>query len=153
VSELEEYRRKLLDRLVAAVQDFRSACVAVKDLRAAAAEGDWNVHQLAAHTRDVDRDAYGLRIRRTLAEDNPLLRNYDPDDWLQNVYKADEPLGKILDELSAGIAEEVEMLRSLPAAGWSRTSRQETMGEGFTLQVWVERPGARRRPGNDPVAG
>jgi hypothetical protein len=31
------------------------------------------------------------------------------------------------------------MLRALPAEAWSRESRHAIMGNGFTLQTWVER--------------
>ena len=139
MNELEEYRQRMIERLEQAVQELRAASQAVRDPRQAAPDGGWNVHQLVAHTRDVDRDAYGLRLRRTLAEDDPLVANYDPDNWLATVYKADEPLGKILQELTESARQQAELLRSLPAEAWSRPSRHETLGAGFTAQTWVER--------------
>jgi hypothetical protein len=139
MTELEEYREHLLERLEQAVLELRQACEASKDPSQPARTGEWNVHQRAAHTRDVDRDAYGLRVRRTLAEEEPLLANYDSDSWLEKVYRPDEPIGQILDELTASIGEQIRLLRSMPEAGWSRTSRHERLGGGLTLQLWVER--------------
>jgi hypothetical protein len=33
----------------------------------------------------------------------------------------------------------IELLRALPAAGWSRLSSHSKLGSGLTLQSWVEK--------------
>jgi len=128
MEELIEYRKQLLGRLPEAVREFRSACLAVKNPFTPIDAG-WNVHQLAAHTRDVDKMIYGMRARRTLQEDNPEFQNFD----------AKQSLSSILNELVASIDELTEMLRGLSGAEWSRESRHATQGGGLTLQTWVER--------------
>ncbi len=138
MEELIEYRRRLLDRLVEAAKDFRSACLAVKYPFVPIEEG-WNVHQLAAHTRDVDKMVYGLRARRTLKEDNPEFSNFDGDAYMASHYDAKEPLQNILNELVSSMEELTKMLRGLSGADWARESRHATQGSGFTLQVWIER--------------
>ena len=139
MKDLLEYRSKLIDRLEASMVEFRRACLAISDPFQAVDEGGWNTHQLAAHTRDVDKVVYGMRIRRTIEEDNPEFRNFDADEWMATHYDADEPLASILDELSASIKTAASMLRGLPREAWSRASRHETYVSGFTLQTWVER--------------
>jgi hypothetical protein len=139
MKQLIEYRSKLLDRLEAGADEFRAACLAVGDPFKAVDEGGWNTHQLAAHTRDVDKVVYGMRIRRTAQEDNPEFPNFDADEWIAANYNADEPLASILDELSASIKQTASMLRELPQEAWSRESSHVTYGGGFTLQTWVER--------------
>lgn len=139
MNQLLEYRSKLIDRLDTAAEEFREACLAMGDPFKAADEDGWNTHQLAAHTRDVDKVVYGMRIRRTAEEDNPEFPDFDADEWIAANYKADEPLASILDELSASIKETASMLRDLPPEAWSRKSSHVTYGSGFTLQTWVER--------------
>lgn len=139
MKELLEYRQKLIERLAAAAREFRTTCEAVGDSFLSGEGGGWNVHQLAAHTRDVDRQVYGMRLRRTVKEENPEFRNFDADEWMASHYSPDEPLESILDEFTASIAELVRQLRSLPSEAWSRMSRHETQGSGFTAQTWVER--------------
>lgn len=139
MNELAEYRLKLLDRILEATAEFCAACKAVKDPSAAADEGGWNTHQLAAHTRDVDRLVYGLRTRRTVNEDNPEFEKFDADHWVQTQYDPSEPLASILDDFSASMTELVSMLRGLPPAAWARESRHPTLGGGLTAQTWVER--------------
>ena len=138
MEELIEYRKQLMDKLPAAAKEFRAACLAVKD-PFAQIEAGWNVHQLAAHTRDVDKLVYGMRARRTIKEDNPEFPNFDGDAYLEEHYNAKEPLQNILSELAASVDELTKMLRGLPSETWTRESRHATQGEGFTLQTWVER--------------
>jgi len=138
MEELIEYRKQLLGRLPEAVREFRSACLAVKNPFTPIDAG-WNVHQLAAHTRDVDKMIYGMRARRTLQEDNPEFQNFDGDAYMAAHYDAKQSLSSILNELVASIDELTEMLRGLSGAEWSRESRHATQGGGLTLQTWVER--------------
>lgn len=139
MKELSEYREKLIDKLTAAAKDFRAACLVIKDPYAPLEEGGWNVHQVAVHTRDVDKLVYGLRARRTTLEDNPEFQNFDGDAYMAEHYDASEPLDELLDGFVVSVQYLAENLRTLPSEAWSRESRHATLGSGFTLQTWVER--------------
>jgi hypothetical protein len=139
MKELKEYREKLVERLVESARAFREACLAAPDPFAPVEENGWNVHQLAVHTRDVDRLVYGLRVRRTATEENPEFPNFDGEAYMRESYRESEPLSEVLDELVANVAALAELLRSQPAEGWSRPSRHTTLGGGLTLQSWVEK--------------
>ena len=139
MKELTEYRQKLMDRLAAAATEFRAACLAVKKPFAPLEAGGWSLHQVAVHTRDIDKLVYGMRARRTLAEDNPKFPNFDGEAYMARHYDAQEPLGELLDELVDNVQSLVKQLSSMPVEGWSRLSSHETQGDGLTLQTWVER--------------
>jgi hypothetical protein len=139
MKELKDYRRNLLENLVNAARDFRAASLAVKDPFIPLQEDGWSTHQVAAHTRDVDKIVYGLRARRTITEDNPEFPNFDGDAYMAQHYDPSESLTEMLDGFVESIESEVEMLRALPDEAWSRQSRHATLGHGFTLQTWVER--------------
>jgi hypothetical protein len=139
MKEVTEYRQKLLHRLSQAAAEFRAACEAVKDPYLAIEEGGWNTHQLAAHTRDVDKHVYGMRARRTVNEDNPEFPSFDADAWMSLNYDRGEPLAGILDEFAASVKELAGFLQGLPPEAWSRESRHETLGGGLSMQTWVER--------------
>lgn len=134
---LIEYRGRLIEKLAGSADRFCTACRAFPS--GVHIEGDWTVHQVAAHVRDVDRSVYGARVRQALREENPLFENFDADDWMAKNYHKDEPLQDILDEFRANVDDLCKTLASLPQAAWSRLSRHETMGGGLTLQWWVER--------------
>ena len=138
MDELIEYRRQLMDRLPAAAKEFRTACLAVKDPFAPIEDG-WNVHQLAVHTRDVDKTLYGARARRTIQEDNPEFQSFNGDAYMAGHYDPKESLRVILDDLVSSMEELTKMLRGLPGEAWARESHHATQGGGLTLQMWVER--------------
>lgn len=138
MKELIEYRVNLMQRLEEAAREFRLASLAVKDPYAPL-EGGWNVHQLAVHTRDVNRLIYSLRVRRTVLEDNPEFLGFNGDAYMKEHYNPKEPLKELLDEFVASVEALVELLRSLPAEAWSRISRHTNLGTGLTMQSWVEK--------------
>lgn len=139
MKELLEYRANLLRRLRDAAEEFRAACLTASRPFDAMEPGGWSVHQLAVHTRDVDRLVYSARARRTLAEINPTFLNFDGDAYMTEHYDAKEPLRRVLDGFVTGVESLVEFLREMPQEGWSRQSSHETQGGGLTLQTWVER--------------
>lgn len=139
MKELLEYRASLINRLVEAAHEFRAACLARKDAYAPLEPGAWNVHQIAVHTRDVDKLVYGSRVRRTAVEDNPEFQNFDGDAYMAEQYSPGEPLEAILGELVGNIEHLAETLRSLLPEAWSRESSHSMLGRGLTLQAWVEK--------------
>ncbi|MHB8778186.1 MAG: DinB family protein [Anaerolineales bacterium] len=138
MKELFEYREKLISRLAEAAQEFCSACRACGD-PFTKVESEWTVHQIASHTRDVDKMIYSVRIRQTLNEENPEFKGFDADAWMADHYNKDEPLENILGDFSANIDDLLNILQNMPREAWSRESRHEAMGDGLTLQLWVER--------------
>ena len=139
MKELKDYRKSLIEKLVNTARDFREASLAIKDAFEPLEEGGWNVHQVAVHTRDVDKLVYGLRARRTVQEDNPEFQNFDGDTYMAEHYNASESLSELINGFVENVESLAEMLRALPDEAWSRPSRHVTLGSGFTLQTWVER--------------
>ena len=136
---LIEYRTKLIVRLVAAAHEFRAGCLAIQDASMPLEPGGWTVHQIAAHTRDVDKLVYGLRTRRTAAEYNPEFQNFDGEQYMAEHYSKSEPLSEILDGLVEQVESLAEELRALPSESWARVSSHVKLGRGLTLQTWVEK--------------
>ncbi|MEW5939904.1 MAG: DinB family protein [Chloroflexota bacterium] len=139
MEQLIEYRNQLLARLEESTREFCKACLAAPARPVASEAGEWGVHQIAAHTRDSETQVYGARIQRSLAEEDPLFPNFDGEAWMAEHYDPNEPLASILDELAASVSQTVASLRAAPTEAWSRPSRHETYGAGFTTQTWVER--------------
>ena len=139
MKELQDYRKSLMEHLVNTARKFRDLCLAAEDPYRPLEEGGWNIHQAAAHTRDVDQLVYGLRARRTVEEDHPEFQNFNGEVYMAEHYNASEPLSDILNGFVENVESLTEMLRTLPEEAWARESRHATLGSGFTLQAWVER--------------
>jgi hypothetical protein len=136
--ELYAYRSKLLTHTLAMTREFCSLCRQIPDPFQSLTPDGWSVHQMAAHVRDVDRQVYGARLRRAVAEEHPVFKNFDGETWLAEHYNRDEPLEDILEEFQNSIHALVGWLSSLPPADWSRPTRHEVYGE-FAMQAWAER--------------
>ena len=139
MKELAEYRANLMKRLEEAADEFRAACLTVDDPHAPVDNDGWTVHQIAAHTRDVDKLVYSARARRTAAEENPEFLNFDGEAYMSANYHASALLDEVLGSLVENVRALVKWLRMLPPEAWSRVSRHTTLGSELTLQTWVEK--------------
>ncbi len=138
MKELLEYRVKLVEQLADAAREFCAVCEAFSDPYQVV-DGEWTLHQIAAHMRDINALVYDERIRRTLSEDVPAFKSFNPDEWMASHYDHDEPLKKILDDFLKNMGELQITLQTMPRGDWARESSHATMGVGLTLQLWVER--------------
>ena len=139
MKELTEYRANLMKRLEDAAGDFRAKCLSVADPYTPLQADGWSVHQIAVHTRDVDKLVYGARVRRTAVEENPEFPNFDGESYMSAHYDSSEPLDHVLNILVENIRALAEFLHALPDQAWARVSRHTTLGTGLTLQSWVEK--------------
>ena len=139
MKEVLEYRTNLINRLEDMAKAFRVECLKLSDPYLPLQDDGWNVHQVAAHTRDVNNMVYGLRARRTATEENPEFSNFDGEAHMAENYDANESLSELLDSFIENVEVLVQELRALPPEAWSRTSRHTTLGSGLTLQSWVEK--------------
>jgi hypothetical protein len=122
-----------------AADEFSITCQKIKDAYAPVPESDWNVHQIAAHVTNVQSEVYGVRARRTVEEENPIFQNFDADAWMAEHYDNSLTLSKTIREFEKDVSTFVSWLQGLPLEAWSRESRHERLGSGFTTQIWVER--------------
>lgn len=136
--ELLEYRARLVEHIRQSAAAFCQACRALPNPGQPLAPGEWSAHQVAAHLRDVNRQVYGLRLRRTLTEDQPSFENFDADIWAQTAYQAAEALEDILTSLQTELEDLLQTLEAQPPAAWARLSRHATLGQ-IALQGWLER--------------
>lgn len=139
MKEVEEYRTNLLNSLQNTAKAFRDECLAVPEPYAPMEAGGWNVHQVAAHTRDVHKFVYSLRVRQTAQEENPEFFPFDGKTFMAEHYDAQEPLSELLNSFVQHVETLVEELRVFPPQVWSRVSRHTNLGRGITLQRWVEK--------------
>jgi len=139
MKELLEYRINLRKRLDDSAHAFRAECLAVKDPYRLLEAGGWNIHQIAVHVRDADKLVYGVRVRQTAVEDDPEFPSFDGDAYMAENYDANESLSELLHGFIESVESLIELLRALPAEAWSRVSRHATLGNGLTLQSWVEK--------------
>lgn len=80
------------------------------------------------HLADLEREGFGERIRRLIAEEDPFLPDFDGDRVArEREYLRLDP-GEALAAFSSARAETIRLLRSLPDGSWSRSGQQEGVG-------------------------
>lgn len=111
------------------------------ELRAAAARIDassWNVAppaggfslvEQAWHLADLEREGYRERIRRLLAEEDPLLADFDGDRLARERSYRTRSLPEAVAAFAEARAANVALLRALGTRDvWERSGRQEGVG-------------------------
>lgn len=80
------------------------------------------------HLADLEREGYGLRIRRILAEENPALLNFDGDRAARERGYNEKSLELGLAIFAGARRINLDKLRALAAADWKRSGSQEGVG-------------------------
>lgn len=92
------------------------------------APGKWSIQEIVCHMRDMERDAYLLRYRRILSEDNPTLPDIDGDVYsLERDYRS-QKLGEVLRDWLRQRRECLALLRTVKGDAWRRAGTHETAG-------------------------
>jgi hypothetical protein len=139
MSQLLEYREKLIERLKQSAEEFSIACQEAPDAFAPLPQSDWNIHQIVTHVTNVQAQVYGARARQTVEVNNPLFQNFDADAWMAEHYDKSKSLNQMLVGFKEQVAAFTGWLHELPREAWTRESHHVTLGSGFTTQTWVER--------------
>ena len=136
MKELLEYRVFLVARLGQAAKEFCEACEVCDP--STKVSGEWTAHQVAFHLREINRLVYDVRVRQILREENPLFENFDPEEWMAVHYDSQEEFKKIFSEFKTNVDSLCSVLSAVPNEAWSRLSQHKILGDGLTMQLWVE---------------
>jgi hypothetical protein len=100
--------------------------------------GEWNLHQIVFHMRDVNAEVYLPRLKRIVEEWNPTFENFDGKQWMATHYDAGENLDDMVDELATQCVETADWLESLPETDWERLGTHPSLGT-HALEWWADR--------------
>jgi uncharacterized damage-inducible protein DinB len=80
------------------------------------------------HLADLEREGYGVRIRRLLSEDEPLLSNFDGERVAhERVYQRRDLADGLL-AFTAARTRNLQLLRDVSNGDWTKTAEQEGIG-------------------------
>lgn len=92
------------------------------------AAGGFSLVENVWHLADLEREAYGIRIRRILAEESPALLNFDGDRVARERGYQNLELERGLEQFARSRAQNLEALRRLSRSDWKRSGAQEGVG-------------------------
>jgi len=98
------------------------------------------------HLADLEREGYAVRIRRLLEEDNPGLPDFDGARIARERSYTSLSLAEGIDAFRDARLRNIEALRTLDAADWTRRGEQEGVGAIVLCEHSGDDGGARRIP-------
>lgn len=90
--------------------------------------GGFSLVEHVWHLADLEREGYGVRIRRLLTEDEPQLSNFDGDRVARERLYNRRDLAEGLLAFTAARMRSLETLRGLSTSDWKRSGEQEGVG-------------------------
>ena len=122
--------RQGYDAVMAALDGITDA-----ELDAREAPGEWSPREIAHHLADSEMTS-ALRLRRLIAEENPVIVGYDQEAFVRRLY-CDRPIAPSLAAFKAARASTADILDCLTEEGWGRQGTHSESG-AYSVLDWLE---------------
>lgn len=96
--------------------------------------GEWTAREIVHHLADSESMAF-IRLRRLLAEDDPVIAGYDEPEWARRLHY-DRPIEPSLAVVRAVRAASHQLLTTLTPDEWSRTG-SHSEGGPYSVVRWL----------------
>ena len=97
--------------------------------------GKWTAREIVHHLADSEMTS-AIRLRRLIAEDNPVIVGYDQEEFARRL-KYDRPIAASLAAFKAARETTAEILDLLTEAEWARTGTHSESG-AYSVGTWLE---------------
>ena len=118
-------------KVVAALRGIRPAELAWRP-----APGEWSAREVVHHLADSETIA-GIRLRRLLVEDNPLISGYDQDEYAVRFRYQERPMAPALEAFKAARATTAQLLDRMTEADWQRAGTHSESG-AYSAEQWLD---------------
>lgn len=99
------------------------------------APGRWTAREVVHHLADSEMTS-AIRLRRLIAEDNPVIVGYDQEEFARRL-RYDRPIAASLGALKAARETTCEILDRLTDADWQRTGTHSESGP-YSVLKWLQ---------------
>jgi hypothetical protein len=130
-SELVERYRAGYEAIADAVREAGEAGLDTRP-----ADGGWTPREVVHHTADSEMTS-AIRLRRLIAEDDPLIVGYDGDEFARRLHYDDRPVEPALAAIAAARSTTVQILDRLTDDQWRRTGTHSESG-AYGVERWLE---------------
>lgn len=141
---MTDERAALVARYRAGYAAFAEAVAECGDLdaRADAEPGGWTPRQVVHHLADSEMTS-AIRLRRLLAEDDPVIAAYDEEAFARLLHYETRPVEASLRAAEAARAASADLLDALTEEEWARAgthSDSGTYGVMDWLRIYADHP-------------
>lgn len=129
-------RTALLERYANGAADVADAIAGAGDdeLDRRPPSGEWTAREIVHHVADSESMAY-IRLRRLIAEDEPVIHGYDEPEWARRLHY-DRPIETSVAVVHAVRSASLDLLRALTPDEWSRTGTHSESG-AYSVDRWL----------------
>jgi hypothetical protein len=99
-------------------------------------DGGWTPREVVHHVADSEMTS-AIRLRRLIAEDDPLIVGYDGDEFARRLNYAKRPIEPALSAIEGARTTTVQILHGLTEADWARTGTHSESGP-YGVERWLE---------------
>jgi DinB family protein len=126
---IRDERQTLIARYKAGYAEVVTALrgIAPEELNWRPKPGEWSAREVVHHLADSETIA-GLRLRRLLAEDKPLIHGYDPDEYARRLRYQERPIEPALEAFEAARATTAQLLDAMTDDDWQRAGTHSDGG-------------------------
>ena len=97
--------------------------------------GKWSAAEIVHHLADSETTS-GLRLRRLLVEDNPLIQGYDQDAYAARLNYNNRDMAPALDAFRSARATTAQLLDSMTDDDWRREGTHSESGS-YSAEDWL----------------
>jgi hypothetical protein len=98
-------------------------------------EGKWSAAEIVHHLADSETTS-GLRLRKLLVEDHPVIQGYDQDDYANRLNYNNREMGPALDAFRSARATAAQLFEFMSDEDWQREGTHSESG-AYTAQDWL----------------
>ena len=98
--------------------------------------GKWSIQQVVMHLCDSDL-CYADRMKRVIAEDDPILQAYDENKWIAALRYEDQDAQRAIELINLVRIQMTNILRRMPDNAFDRAGRHSERGR-LTLRNLLE---------------
>jgi len=100
------------------------------------APGEWSAREVVHHLADSETIS-GLRLRRLLIEDKPVIQGYDQEEYARALRYQSRPLEPALQAFEAARATTAQLMDAMTDADWRRAGTHSESGP-YSAEQWLE---------------
>ena len=130
-------REALIARYIAGPQVLEDVLAAVPQdkLDSTQVAGEWTPRQIAHHVADSETMSY-IRLRRLLAEEQPVIQGYDEEEFARKLHY-ERPVEASLAVTRAVRASSAALLAALSEEEWGRSGTHSDSGS-YAVTDWLQ---------------
>ena len=119
------------DEVIDSLKDFPAASLSAHPI-----PGKWSAREIVHHLGDSETVS-GIRLRRLLSEENPVIQGYDQDEYARRLKYNERDMQPALEAFRAARASTAQIMDAMTLEDWSREGTHNEHGR-YSATDWLK---------------